>query len=72
MAEALDYGSDAGTEEWRQIDPESEDIQIDEYDLTTSPNDFNVLTIYNFINSGSVIIPGFNETMCGIGSAHLG
>ncbi|ORB17725.1 hypothetical protein BST37_03040 [Mycobacterium noviomagense] len=48
-------------EEWRQIDADSEDAQIDEYDLTTSPNDFNVLTIYNFVKSGSVIIPGFQR-----------
>jgi hypothetical protein len=63
VAEALDYSnvSDEGTEDWRQIDSESEDAQIDEYDLTTSPNDFNVLTIYNFVQSGSVIIPGFQR-----------
>jgi hypothetical protein len=63
VAEVPDYSdeSDAGTEEWRQIDLESEDAQIDEYDLTTSPNDFNVLTIYNFVKSGSVIIPGFQR-----------
>ncbi len=61
MAEALDYGSNAEPGDWRQIESEAEDVQIDEYDLTTSPNDFNVLTIHNFINSGSVIIPGFQR-----------
>ena len=35
--------------------------QIDEYDLTSSPNDFNISTIYNFIESGAVKIPGFQR-----------
>jgi hypothetical protein len=35
--------------------------QIDEYDLTSSPNDFNVLTIQNFIESGAVKIPAFQR-----------
>ena len=38
-----------------------EDFQIDEYDLTATPNDFNVITIYNFIESGAVRIPGFQR-----------
>ncbi|ABW14885.1 protein of unknown function DUF262 [Parafrankia sp. EAN1pec] len=38
-----------------------EDGQIDEYDLTSTPNDFNVLTIQSFIESGSVKIPGFQR-----------
>ena len=40
---------------------ETPDFQIDEYDLTQSPNDFNVLTIYSFIESGAVKIPGFQR-----------
>jgi uncharacterized protein with ParB-like and HNH nuclease domain len=42
-------------------DEEQEDFQIDEYDLTATPNDFNVLTIFSFIESGSVKIPGFQR-----------
>jgi hypothetical protein len=38
-----------------------EEFQIDEYDLTATPNDFNVLTINNFIESGAVKIPGFQR-----------
>lgn len=34
---------------------------IDEYDLTASPNDFNVMTINSFIDSGSIKIPGFQR-----------
>jgi hypothetical protein len=42
-------------------DDEEVDLQIDEYDLTSSPNDFNVLTISSFIESGAVKIPGFQR-----------
>jgi hypothetical protein len=52
----------AEDEDW--IDDEDavdDDIQIDEYDLTSTPNDFNTSTIFNFIESGSVKIPGFQR-----------
>lgn len=51
-------------EDWRDlgtIEPETEDGQIDEYDLTSTPNDFNTSTIFNFIESGAVKIPGFQR-----------
>lgn len=38
-------------------DKEEGELQIDEYDLTSTPNDFNVVTIYNFMKSGVVKIP---------------
>lgn len=40
---------------------EADDLQIEEYDITAAPNDFNVLTIYSFIEAGSVKIPGFQR-----------
>jgi uncharacterized protein with ParB-like and HNH nuclease domain len=40
---------------------EDEDQQIDEYDITSSPNDFNVLTLHNFVESGAVRIPRFQR-----------
>jgi hypothetical protein len=43
-----------------EVDVEIEP-QIDEYDLTSSPNDFNVATIFDFIQRGSVQIPGFQR-----------
>lgn len=46
--------------------------QIDEYDLTSSPNDFNVATIFDFIQRGSVQIPDFNGIMFGTPSAPRG
>ena len=38
-----------------------DDLQIDEYDIIASPNDFNVLTLYNFVELGAVRIPGFQR-----------
>ena len=37
--------------EWVELDvpTDDEDVQIDEYDLTSSPNDFNLSTIFKFI-----------------------
>lgn len=40
---------------------EKDDFQIDEYDITAAPNDFNVITIFNFVESGAVKIPGFQR-----------
>lgn len=42
-------------------DIEDEFYQIEEYDLVSSPNDFNLLTIYNFIDSGAIEIPAFQR-----------
>lgn len=38
-----------------------EEGQIDEYQLSSSPNDFNVVTIASFIESGAIRIPGFQR-----------
>lgn len=37
------------------------DFQIDEYDLTSTSSDFNILTVYSFMESGAVKIPGFQR-----------
>lgn len=50
--------------EFNVFDPDSEndsDITIKEYDIVSSPNDFNVLSYFNFIESGSIVIPGFQR-----------
>ncbi|SDS06211.1 Protein of unknown function DUF262 [Halopseudomonas xinjiangensis] len=39
----------------------SEDISFTEYDISASPNDFNVKTLFDFIGSGVVKIPGFQR-----------
>src|SRR4051812_10613964 len=38
-----------------------DEFQVGEYDLTSSPNDFNTSTIVNFIESGAVKIPVFQR-----------
>jgi len=49
-------------EPWFDDYAEDEDeIQIDEYDITATPNDFNVSTLFNFVESGAVRIPGFQR-----------
>lgn len=40
---------------------EPEGFGIGPYDITSSPNDFNVATIFNFMESGTVIIPEFQR-----------
>jgi len=40
---------------------EEQELVIDEYEIVASPNDFNISTIYNFIISGTVKIPGFQR-----------
>lgn len=48
--------------DWYEGDvAQEEDSVILEYDITSSPNDFNVKTIYDFIESGSVKIPEFQR-----------
>jgi len=42
-------------------DKEQQDYPLHEYELTASPNDFNVITLFNFIESGTVKIPGFQR-----------
>jgi uncharacterized protein with ParB-like and HNH nuclease domain len=52
----------AANDQWfEDYAEEADEIQIDEYDITAAPNDFNVLTIYNFLESGAVRIPGFQR-----------
>jgi uncharacterized protein with ParB-like and HNH nuclease domain len=40
---------------------ELEEAPIGEYDLTSTPNDFNVKTIIDFVNSGVFLIPSFQR-----------
>ena len=53
-AEMVDWFDDYAVEE-------GEDLQIDQYDLNASPNDFNIQTRFNFIESDAVKIPGFQR-----------
>jgi uncharacterized protein with ParB-like and HNH nuclease domain len=40
---------------------EFEDVGFSEYDISASPNDFNIKTLFDFIHSGIVKIPGFQR-----------
>lgn len=40
---------------------EDDSYRIDQYELVSSPNDFNTKTLVDFIDSGVVIIPGFQR-----------
>lgn len=50
-------------DDWLEEDTsaESDEAPIGEYDLTSTPNDFNVKTIIDFVNSGVFIIPSFQR-----------
>jgi uncharacterized protein with ParB-like and HNH nuclease domain len=51
------------SDDWYE-DEELEDQDIgyvEEYDITAAPNDFNIRTIFDFIESGAVKIPGFQR-----------
>ncbi|MEL4356510.1 MULTISPECIES: DUF262 domain-containing protein [unclassified Luteococcus] len=38
-----------------------DEVRVDEYDIVSSPNDWNCLTITSFIDSGAVKIPNFQR-----------
>lgn len=47
---------------WYESDLQpDESYSISEYEITTSPNDFNIKTMYDFIKSGAIKIPGFQR-----------
>ena len=50
-------------EDWLQQEDvgDSDDVVIGEYDLTATPNDFNVKTIIDFIKSNVFVIPTFQR-----------
>lgn len=46
------------------FDPETDELEnvpITEYDLVSTPNDFNVLTIQNFLETGAVKVPKYQR-----------
>lgn len=40
---------------------EAEVSGVEDYDVSTAPNDFNISTMYDFIKSGVLVIPGFQR-----------
>ena len=54
--------SENGRVDWYDDADESiHDLQVDEYDITVSPNDFTVMMLCSFVDRGSVRIPGFQR-----------
>ncbi len=51
----------AKTEWFEDYIDDSDEAQVDEYDIVATPNDFNVSTLFNFVESGAVRIPGFQR-----------
>lgn len=57
-----DEANAGGNDNWFEDGTgEVDDFQIKEYDITASPNDFNMSTMFSFIESGAVKIPGFQR-----------
>lgn len=48
-------------DDWFEDAAADEYGQIDEYDITATPNDFNLLTLQSFVESGAITIPGFQR-----------
>lgn len=53
--------TDTTVASWTETEEEQDDYSLREYDITASPNDFNILTLFSFIESGAVKIPGFQR-----------
>ena len=51
------------SDEWieKEDDTNDNNVSFSEYDISASPNDFNILTLNSFIDSGIVEIPGFQR-----------
>ena len=48
-------------EEIRESNADDASYPIAQYDIVSSPNDFNTRTMVDFIESGVVIVPGFQR-----------
>jgi hypothetical protein len=58
---AVSNGDESSTNWYEGDDANGNGGEIKEYDITASPNDFNILTLHSFIESGAVKIPGFQR-----------
>jgi hypothetical protein len=54
-------GAESAKDWYEDGEADGEECEIKEYDITASPNDFNILTLHSFIESGAVKIPGFQR-----------
>lgn len=61
MSEAVDQTQQNIWYDDGSFEEEDKGYPIGEYEITTAPNDWNVTTLVNFIDSGAVKIPGFQR-----------
>jgi hypothetical protein len=52
---------EAESDKWFEDEEDPLDYQIKEYDVSSSPNDFNLVTLVSFIESGAIKIPDFQR-----------
>jgi len=58
----VDLASITSPQNWFEGDAQPDlDYPLREYDITSAPNDFNVKTLYGFMESGALKIPGFQR-----------
>ncbi len=60
MAESVN-GSEWFQDYAEEAQEADEDTDVVNYDLSVTPNDFNVSTLFSFIESGTIVIPGFQR-----------
>lgn len=61
-ATAVAVADEARASSWFEGDQDEEgSASFKDYEITASPNDFNITTIVNFVKSGAVKIPGFQR-----------
>lgn len=59
---AIEDAFEKAARSWFDGEEESEpDTRLKDYDITASPNDFNLKTIVDFVKRGAFIIPGFQR-----------
>ena len=49
------------SEDERYDDQKEDSDEFVDYDITATPNDFNLTTLFNFIEAGALVIPGFQR-----------
>lgn len=60
MSDAISVPVVDETKTFMESDAEG-DIQLKEYNITTAPNDFNVLTITSFMDNGAIVLPPYQR-----------
>lgn len=46
---------------WMEDIGEDENLSVSNFDITSSPNDFNLMTLMNFMDTGAIVIPHYQR-----------